>query len=72
MTRCMFLKSNGCAILKVTQCPTNCSFCKTKAEFEEAQKEAERMLERKGLESYQKRLENGDLIMTTRKVWWMR
>ena len=72
MNGCMFLKPDGCAILKVEYCPANCKFCKTRGEYEDAQKEAEHILECKGLEPYQKRLENGDLIMTTREAWWLR
>lgn len=69
MNNCTFLHEGHCAILKVGSCPNTCKFKKTAAEFEAAQKEADRILFDKGLERCQKIIDKGEVIVTTRKVW---
>ena len=58
---CYFLRAGHCTILTHTRCP-GCKFYKTGLEYITDQEHAQRILERKGLESYR----DGGVI-TTRK-----
>lgn len=68
MHDCIFHKCSECAVLKFKKCPEKCKFHKTEEEFCAAQKRAEELLKRKGLEPCIKHLDNGTVIVSTRRI----
>ena len=71
MNSCVFYNENGeCKALKEMNC-NGCKFKKNRFEFDDGVKNAERILEKRGLEPCQKRLKDGTVIMTTKKGWWL-
>ena len=68
MNNCLFFRGGTCQCLtNIDSCPKDCKFRKTEQEYYAAQREAEKILEAKGLTKVMVHTNNGPII-SVRKI----
>ena len=68
MQNCFAKRGNRCTIATYGQCPDNCSFYKTKHQFNEDFKNAKRILDKRGLTA-RYRQENPTFDKMCKQIW---